>query len=127
MEMRCVFIHVENHRNNILLAECVLQPFQAIVTPIVKSPIIHDAHHVLMRSRKKRSYHPYLVIGYLALYACRLDAVGYCFITPINTTWHLDKFTVEVCPRRVCVVWNNLALYVVGFSCIRIALCFFEI
>ena len=113
VEVRRVLVHVENHRNDILLAECVLQPLQAVVAPIVKLTIGCDVHHVLVRSRQHGSNHPHLVIGYLALDACRLDAVGDGFVTTIHTARHLDKLTVEVSSRRVSVVGYHLALYVV--------------
>ncbi|CDA66504.1 uncharacterized protein BN510_01885 [Segatella copri CAG:164] len=113
VEMWRVLVHVENHRHDILLAERVLQPLQAVVAPIVKLIIGCDVHHVLVRSRQHGSNHPHLVIGYLALDACRLDAVGDGFVTTIHTARHLDKLTVEVSSRRVSVVGYHLALYVV--------------
>ena len=108
-----MLVHVENHRNDILLAECVLQPYQAIVAPIVKLSFFSDVHHVLVCSRKNCSYHPNLVVGNLALDACRLDAVGDGFVTTIHTARHLNKLTVEVSSRRVSVVGYHLALDVV--------------
>ena len=76
-----------------------------------ESPIL--SNHVLMRSRQHGSYHPHLVVGYLTLDACRLDAVGDGFITTIHTARHLDKLTVEVSSCWVGIVWYHLAFYVV--------------
>ena len=80
-----------------------------------------------MRSRQHNTNSPYLVRRNFALDACRLDAVGYRFVTFRYSFGKLYKFPIEMRSCGVNVRRYHPAFNVVGHPGIGCAFCFLEI
>ena len=52
MYVRCLLVHVQDCRHDILPAECVGKVFQVVAAPLIKSVLVGDVFHILVRSRK---------------------------------------------------------------------------
>lgn len=50
--VRCLLVHVQDCRHDILPAECVGKVFQVVAAPLIKSVLVGDVFHILVRSRK---------------------------------------------------------------------------
>ncbi len=127
MYVRCGFVHVKNCGNGVLLSESLVQPLHTIVTPFIYTSVLLYLHHVLVRSRQHNTNSPYLVRRNFALDACRLDAVGYRFVTFRYSFGKLYKFPIEMRSCGVNVRRYHPAFNVVGHPGIGCAFCFLEI
>ena len=99
----CGFIHVKNCGNGILLSESLVQPLHTIVTPFAYTSVLLYLHHILVCSRQHNTNSPHLVRRNFALDACRLDAVGYRFVTFRYSFGQLYKFPIEMRPCGINV------------------------
>ena len=75
--MRCLLVHVQDCRHDILSAEGIGKVFQIVATPPIQSALVGDAFHILVRSRKQDTDCPHLVVADFACQSCGVQSVLY--------------------------------------------------
>ena len=112
MYVRCLLVHVQDCRHDILLAECVSEVFQIVATPFIKPPIIGDTFHILVGSRKQDTDCPHLIVADFACQSCGVQPVLYSLCPVFNTVRKTYQFPIEMRPACIRILRSDGALYV---------------
>ena len=75
--VRCLLVHVQDCRHDILPAECIGKVFQIVVAPPIQSALVSDAYHIFVCSREQDTDSPHLVVTDFACQSCSVQSVLY--------------------------------------------------
>ena len=107
--VRCLLIHVQDCLHDILPAECVGKVFEIVAAPLIKSALVGDAFHILVRSREQDTDCPYLVVADFACQSCGVPSVLYGLCPVVRKPYQLP---IEVRPALIGILRFDGALYV---------------
>ena len=123
--VRCLLVHVQDCRHKVPLPVCFPEPFQVVVAPAVKPPVLFHLLHVLVASGEQHPDCLHLVGAHLAFDARRLYPVRYRLRAVLHSFGEPYQLPVQVCAHSVRVLRVDGALYVCGHCTVR-TLCLFQ-
>ena len=123
--VRCLLVHMQDCRYEVLFPVCFPEPLQAVVAPIVKSSVRLYLFHVPVASGEQYPDSPYLVGTYLASDTCRFHPVCYRLRAVSHPFGKLYELPVQVRACSVRILRVNGALYVCGHPAVR-PFCLFQ-
>ena len=72
--MRCLLVHVQDCRHDILSTEGIGKVFQIVAAPFIKPALIGDTFHILVCSREQDTDSPHLVVADFACQSCGVQS-----------------------------------------------------
>lgn len=96
MQVRCLFVHVQDCRNHIVLSESLTQPFQIVVASVAERPVRFHPFHIPVGSGQQYTDSPYLVVGYFPFDTCVSYPMGYRLGTVVHSFGKLHQFPVQM-------------------------------
>ena len=112
MYVWCLLVHVQDCRHDILPAECVGKVFQIVIAPLIKSALVGDAFHILVRPREQDTDCPHLVVADFACQSCGVQPVLYGLCPVLHSVRKCYQFPIEVRPALIGILRFDGALYV---------------
>ena len=117
MEVWCLLVHVKDTRNYIVFAECITQPFQIGIRPLIQLAALFNLHHLFVGACKDNTDCLCLVLADLAMKPCIVNTVLDSLGTAAHSVGESYKFPIEVCSCFIGIIGNvhfavsRLALY----------------
>ena len=104
--------------HDILLAEQVGKVFHIVCAPFVKSALLFDTLHILVRSRHVDTDCPNLIVPDFTCQSCFLQSLLNGCRAVFYSIGVCDEFSVKVCACGVCVLRYDETLDVGGRSAV---------